>query len=97
MEDKLSPVEIADKIIELSEQFNQYVFEHPDILDNLPDRAVLVFLDANDQPFNEAYAAIALQSPLPTDSERVYVQLRRRVQIVEQVNWEAEIVPAQFP
>ena len=96
MEAKMSSAEVADKIIELSEQFNQYVFEHPDILDNMPDRAVLVFLDADDPSFNQANAATALQSQLPTDSERVFVQLRRRVQIVEQVNWEAEIVQAPF-
>jgi hypothetical protein len=94
---KMNPAEVADKVIELSEQFNQYVFEHPNILDDLPDRAVLVFLDADDHSFNEANSALALQSQLPTDSERVFVQLRRRVQIVEKVNWEAEIVPAPFP
>lgn len=96
MEAKMSPAEVADKVIELSEQFNRYVFEHPDILDSMPDQAVLVFLDADDESFNEANAAIASQAPLPADSERVFVQLRRRVQIVEKVNWEAEIVPAPF-
>ncbi len=60
----MSSAEVADKIIELSEQFNQYVFEHPDILDNMPDRAVLVFLDADDPSFNQANAATALQSAI---------------------------------
>lgn len=92
----MSPAEVADKVIELSEQFNQYVFEHPEILDDLPDRAVLVFLDADDDSFNEANAAVASQAPLPADSERIFVQLRRRVQLVEKVNWEAQIVPAPF-
>lgn len=96
MEAKMSPAEVAEKVIELSEQFNQYVFEHPDILDNLPDRAVLIFLDADDDSFNEANSAVASESPLPTDSQRVYIQLKRRVQMVEKVNWEAEIVPAPF-
>lgn len=96
MEAKMSPAEVADKVIELSEQFNQYVFEHPEILDDLPDRAVLVFLDADDDSFNEANAAVASQAPLPADSERIFVQLRRRVQLVEKVNWEAQIVPAPF-
>ena len=93
MEAKMNPTEIADKVFELTEQFNQYVFEHPDILDELPDRAVLVFLDADDPPFNEANMALAAQSPMPSDAEKIYVQLRRWVRIVEQVNWEAEIVP----
>ena len=96
MEAKMSPAEVADKVIELSEQFNQYVFEHPEILDDLPDQAMLVFLDADDDSFNEANAAVASQTTLPTDSQRVYIQLKRRVQIVEKVNWEAEIVPAPF-
>ncbi|WP_374689170.1 DUF5647 family protein [Promineifilum sp.] len=93
MEAKISPNEVADKVLELSEQFNQYVFEHPEILDNLPDRAVLVFLDAEDEDFNEANRAIAATAPLPTESERVYIQMRRRVRMVEQVEWQAEIVP----
>lgn len=93
MEAKISPTEVADKVLELSEQFNQYLFEHPEILDNLPDRSVLVFLDADDQAFNDANVRVAADTPLPTDSERVYIQMRRRVRIVEQVEWEAEIVP----
>lgn len=97
METKMKPGEVSDKVIELSEQFNQYVFEHPDILDALPERAVLVFLDADDQPFNEANVAIASQFQHPAESETVYIQLRRRVQIVEKIDWEAKIVPAPFP
>lgn len=92
MEANLTPTAVTEKVLELSEQFNQYVFEHPEILDNLPDQAVLVFLDADDQLFNDANLAIAASSPLPTTSERVFVQMRRRVRVVEQVDWEAEIV-----
>lgn len=94
MEAKLTPTEVADKVFELSEQFNQYVFEHPEILDDLPDKAVLVFLDAEDHEFNEANMKVAAASPLPTESERVYVQMRRHVRVVELVEWEAEIVPS---
>jgi hypothetical protein len=93
MEAKLTPTEVADKVFELSEQFNQYVFEHPEILDDLPDKAVLVFLDVEDLEFNEANMKVAATSPLPTESERVYVQMRRHVRVVELVEWEAEIVP----
>ena len=93
MEQREYYTEIADKVLELGEQFNRYVFEHPEILDNLPDRAVLVFLDAEDHRFNEANIVVASASPLPAESERVYVQMRRRVRVVEQVEWEAEIVP----
>lgn len=92
MEAKITPTEVTEKVLELTEQFNQYVFEHPEILDNLPDQAVLVFLDADDQVFNVANLAIAAASPLPTASERVFVQMRRRVRVIEQVDWEAVIV-----
>lgn len=93
METKIGSAQIADKVLELTEQFNQYTFAHPEILDELPDSAVLVFLDADDPEFNEANRIVAATSPLPTESERVYVQMRRRVRVVEQIEWEAEIVP----
>jgi hypothetical protein len=97
MEAKMKSQEVAEKVLELSEQFNQYVFEHPEILDSLPDRAVLVFLDADNHAFNEANMIVASQSPMPADSERVYIQMRRHVRMVEQVNWEAEIISAPSP
>jgi len=43
MANQTETVDVADKIFELTEQFNQYVFEHPEILDEIPDKAVLVF------------------------------------------------------
>ncbi|MEW5939968.1 MAG: DUF5647 family protein, partial [Chloroflexota bacterium] len=45
---------MTDKIFDLFEKFNHYVFAHPDILDELPDRAVLVLLDPEDEEFNRA-------------------------------------------
>lgn len=96
MDAKVTPQAIADKVLELSEQFNQQVFEHPEILDALPDRAVLVFLDPDDPDFNRANVALADESPLPDNSQRVYVQMRRQVRIVEEISWAAEIVAAPF-
>ncbi|MEZ4767885.1 MAG: DUF5647 family protein [Caldilineales bacterium] len=55
----------ADKIFELSEQFNRYVFEHPEVLDGIPDKAVLVLLDADDPEFNQANIDLAEATPLP--------------------------------
>lgn len=90
--EKVTPQETADKVFELTEQFNRYVFEHPDILDRLPDKAVLVFLDADDPAFNRANIELAQSTPYPLDSVLVYVMLQKHVRIVQQVEWEADIV-----
>ncbi|MBK9093857.1 MAG: hypothetical protein IPM84_14025 [Anaerolineae bacterium] len=49
---------MADKIFELSEQFNRYVFDHPEILDRIPDKATRVLLDVDDPEFNKANLAL---------------------------------------
>ena len=82
---------VADKIFELSEQFNRYVFDHPEILDEIPDRAVLVLLDADDPEFNRANLALAEATPLLATSQRVYVELQKRVRTIQQVHWHAAI------
>ena len=86
--------EIAEKVFELIEQFNQYVFEHPEILDLIPDKAVLIFLDADDPAFNEANVELANTAPQSPDMQRIYIKMQKRVHVVEQVNWEAEILPS---
>ena len=96
MEAKVDPQAVAEKVLELTEQFNQHVFDHPEVLDTLPERAVLIFLDPDDPNFNRANVLLAEQSPLPENAERVYVQMRRHVRVVEEVSWAAEIVPAPF-
>lgn len=85
---------VADKVFELSEQFNRYVFDHPEILDKIPDKAVLVLLDADDPEFNQANLALADATPLPPGSQRVHVRMQKRVRIVQQVHWDADIRPA---
>jgi hypothetical protein len=84
---------VADKVFELSEQFNRYVFEHPEILDEIPDKAVLVLLDADDPEFNEANLRLAEATPLPPGSQRVQVKMQKRVRIVHEVHWDADIRP----
>jgi hypothetical protein len=84
---------VADKILELSEQFNRYVFEHPEILDEIPDKAMLVLLDVDDPDFNKANLDLAEATLLPPGSQRVYVKMQKRVRIVQQVHWEADIRP----
>ena len=82
---------MADKLFELSEQFNHYIFDQPQILDSIPEKAMLVFLDANDPVFNQANLALAEATPLPDGSRRVYVEMKKRVRLVQQIQWEADI------
>lgn len=84
---------VAEKVFELSEQFNHYIFDHPDILDSIPDKAVLVFLDADDPAFNQANLSLAEATLLPDGGQRVYVEMQKRVRLVQQTQWEADIRP----
>jgi hypothetical protein len=84
---------VADKILELSEQFNRYVFDHPEVLDGIPDQAVLVLLDMDDPEFNEANLDLVEATPLPPGSQRVHVNMRKQVRTIQQVHWEADIQP----
>lgn len=93
MEEIVTTANISEKVFELSERFNHYIFENPAILDHIPDKAMLVFLDADDPTFNEANLALVDTLPWPSGSQRVYVKMHKRVRLVEQVLWEAEIVP----
>ena len=68
---------VADKIFELSEQFNRYVFDHPEILDEIPDKAVLVLLNEDDPEFNKANLDLAEATPLPPGSERIHVEIQK--------------------
>ena len=49
---------LADKIFELWEHFNSYVFGHPEFLEQLPEKATLVFLPDDDPSFCEANLAL---------------------------------------
>ena len=92
MDKKLTPDEIADKILALTEQFNQFVFENPEILDKIPEKAALVFLDVDDPAFNEANLALAHSSPLsPECSGHIVIKMKRRVRVIEEVTWEATV------
>ena len=84
---------LSDKIFELSEEFNRYVFDHPEILDEIPDKAVLVLLDADDAEFNKANLDLAEVTPLTPGSQRVHITMQKRVRIVQQVYWDAAIRP----
>lgn len=86
----------TDKIFELSEQFNRYVFEHPEVLDGIPDKAVLILLDADDPEFNRANIDLAEATPLPAGSQRVHVRMKKQVRTIRQVHWEADIQAQQF-
>ena len=92
MADQAEATDIADKIFELTEQFNQYVFEHPEILDEIPDKAMLVFLDADDPTFNEANIRLANSSPGRTNNPRVYIKMHKRIRMVQRIDWQPEVL-----
>jgi hypothetical protein len=94
MESTLVTNEVTDKIFELFEEFNRYVFANPEILDEIPDKAELVFLDADDPAFNEANIQLANSNPRPSNGPRVYIKMRRRVRMVERIDWEPEVLLA---
>ena len=91
MENRMNAQTMADKIFELSEQFNRYIFDHPEILDRIPDKATLVLLDVDDPEFNKANLALAEATPLPPGSERIHIKMQKRVRIVQQIHWDADI------
>ena len=95
--EKLTPQQVADKVLELTEQFNRYVFNNPDVLDRLPDKAVLVFLDADDPAFNQANIELAQATPTSTNGSRVYVRMQKRVRVVQQVEWTPDISTSPIP
>jgi hypothetical protein len=88
--DTLTIDPVTDKVFELTKQFNKYVFEHPDILDQIPTPSALVFLDPNDPDFNRANIELARNTPhLP--GPLIYIEMRKQVRIVEQVEWTPQI------
>ena len=90
--EKLTPQQIADKVFELTEQFNRYVFNTPNVLDSIPDKATLVFLDADDPEFNRANLELARATSRPADGPVVYVRMQKHVRVVEQVEWEPKVL-----
>lgn len=86
---------ISDKIFDLLMEFNHYVFAHPDFLDELPARAVLVLLDPEDEEFNRANIEIAKSSPKPPeDAPVVYIRMTKQMRVVEKVEWIPTVIPA---
>lgn len=90
--DTLNKEAVADKVFELMKQFNHYVFAHPDILDEIPNQAVLVLLDPEDEEFNRANIEMVKSTPNPPDSQIVYVRMTK--QVVQQIEWMPTIMPA---
>ena len=95
--EKLTAQQVADKVLELTEQFNRYVFSHPDVLDQLPDKAMLIFLDADDPVFDQANIELAQAAPHPESGPLVYVRMQKRIRVVQQVEWMPDILTSQSP
>lgn len=88
----LTPQTIADKVYELTEQFNRYVFDNPALLDHLPKKAVLVFLDADDPEFNAANIALARSTP--ASGPLVYINMQKHIRVIQREEWTPSILPA---
>ena len=88
--------EFHEKLFDLFEQFNHYVFAHPDILSNLPGKAALVLLDAEDEEFNHRNIELAKSNRYPEEVPLVYVRMTKQVKIVQQVEWTPTIMPASL-
>jgi len=83
---------VSDKVFELTEQFHRYVFNQPEILDDIPDKAVLVFLDPDDPEFNRASIERARALSHPEAGPLVYIEMQQHVRVVQQIEWEPRIV-----
>jgi len=94
MEKKLIEAQVADKVFELTEQFNQFIFSHPEILDRIPDKAMLVFLDPDDPVFNQANLALVNATPQYLEKPKVYIPMHKRIRVIEQIEWSPHIIPA---
>ena len=86
--------EFHDKLFDLLEQFNHYVFAHPDVLDELPAKAAIVLLDAEDEEFNRQNVELARSNRYPEEVPLVYVRMTKQVKVVQQVEWTPTIMPA---
>lgn len=90
--EEITSQRISDKVFELTEQFHRYVFEHPEILDDIPDKAVLVFLDPDDPEFNRANIERSRALSHPEAGPPVYIEMRQQVRVIQQIAWEARII-----
>ena len=90
--EKLTPQQIADKTLGLTEQFNPYVFAAPEILDHIPNKSMLIFLDADAPEFNRVNIALTNAAPRPADTSVAYVRMQKRVRMIQQIEWQPEIV-----
>ena len=88
----LSSNEIAEKIFELAEQFHRYSFVNPEVLDAIPNNAILVFLDETDPAFNSANIRLAKRRKEAAESGVVYINMKMSAQTAVQADWQAEIV-----
>ena len=90
--EELTSQQVTDKILELTEQFSRHVFEHPDVLDNIPDKAVLVFLDPKDPDFNRASVERARALSHPDAGSLVYIEMHQQARLIETIEWQPRIV-----
>ena len=86
--------EFHEKLFDLFEQFNHYVFAHPEVLHDLPGKAALVLLDPEDEEFNRRNIELAKSNRYPEEVPLVYVRMTKQVKVVQQVEWMPTVIPA---
>jgi len=93
MEEGMSNDKTFEKNVSLNTEFTRYALEHPDILDQIPNGARLVFLPEDDPELSQRNIEMAKAHP---DGDRAvaYVRMKKvsRVQTVMVTVPEIEVV-----
>jgi hypothetical protein len=75
---KMTKGEMFDRNQQLSAAFDLYLLDHPDIVDQIPDGALVVFVPAFDKELARRNRALARKSRAPGQAT-VYVYVDRMV------------------
>ena len=70
--------EMFERNQQLSTEFDLYLLDHPDLADQIPDGALVVFIPAFDKGLARRNRALARKSRAPSQAV-VYVQIDRMV------------------
>ena len=68
--------EMFERNQQLSTEFDLYILDHPEVADQIPDGALVVFVPAFDKELSRRNRALARKSRAPGQSV-VYVQVAR--------------------
>jgi hypothetical protein len=80
MEEGMSDDKTFEKNVSLNTEFTRYVLEHPDILDQIPDGARLIFLPEDDLELCQINLEMAKAHP-NGDRPIAYVRMKKVPQV----------------